>query len=77
MAWLGSYEATAERAAELLPSGLVRWGLDDDRSIFSAFEIPGQPATVLVAQGVEIGRWFGARGEDGIREAFENLSRYS
>ena len=76
VAWRSSYEATASGASVLLPSGVVRWGLDDDMSIFSAFEVPYQPVTVLVAGGVEVGRWFGARGEADIRDAMEMLSQY-
>ena len=74
--WRSSYAATASRAAELFTSGVVRWTFDQDESVFSAFEVPYQPVTVLVAQGVEIERWFGARGELGIREALDDLLQY-
>ena len=75
--WRSSYTATASRAAELFQSGVIRWTFDEDESVFSLFEIPYQPVTVLVAQGVEVERWLGARGEAGIREALDNLLQYS
>ena len=77
VAWRSSYDATANGAAALLASGVVRWGLDADEKVFSAFEIPYQPATVLVAGGVEVERWLGTRGEAGIREAMDRLAAYT
>ncbi len=76
VAWRSSFERTAEMASVLLPSGAVRWGLDPDEKVFSAYEVPYQPVTVLVAQGVEIGRWLGAKPEADIREAMDNLAQY-
>jgi len=76
VAWRSSYEATAIGAAAMLPSGVVRWALDADERVFSAFEIPYQPVTVLVAGGVEVDRWLGARGEEGIRAAMDTLASY-
>lgn len=73
-AWKGSFDATAERAAELLPSGRVRWGLDADEDIFAAYGVPYQPATVLIASdGTVMEGWLGARGESEMRQAIERL----
>jgi hypothetical protein len=73
-AWKGTAEATAERAADLLPSGSVQWGLDEDESIFSAYGIPYQPATVLISvEGQVVDSWAGARPESEMREAIESL----
>ncbi len=73
-AWKASLEATADRAAEILPSGLVKWGLDAEEAVFQAYGIPYQPATVLVAaDGTVVDSWAGARGEDELRQAIEAL----
>lgn len=73
-AWKGTFEATAQRAAELMPSGQIAWGLDEDESIFAAYGIPYQPATVLVnVDGTRAGGWLGARSEDEMRRAIEDL----
>jgi thiol-disulfide isomerase/thioredoxin len=37
VAWKGTFEDTAERAAELMPSGSIRWGLDEEEAIFELF----------------------------------------
>lgn len=76
IAWRSSYDRTAEVASVLLPSGAVRWGFDPDERIFSAFEVPYQPVTVLVAQGVEVGRWLGGKSEADIRQAMDDLAQY-
>ncbi|HUO46109.1 MAG TPA: hypothetical protein VM470_04695 [Acidimicrobiia bacterium] len=73
-AWKGTAEATAARAAELLPSGSVMWGLDASEEIFALYGIPYQPATVLIsADGEAVDRWSGARGEEEMRAAIESL----
>lgn len=73
-AWKGTPEDTADRAAELMPSGEVMWGLDEDESIFAAFGIPYQPAVVLIGpEGSVRGEWFGSRPEEEIRTSIESL----
>jgi hypothetical protein len=63
-AWKSSFEATARRAEELLTSGAVRWGLDESESVFAAYGIPYQPATVLIAaDGTVVDAWAGVRSE--------------
>ena len=64
---MGSTEA---RANELLTNN-VPWGLDDQ--IWDLYGIPGQPATVLISQGVIVDQWFGAQGEDFLRERIDRL----
>ena len=50
------------------------WGLDEDEDIFSAFGVPYQPVTVLIAgDDTVVEAWPGLRGEDEIRAALENL----
>lgn len=73
-AWRGTQEATARRAAELMPSGKIRWGLDAEEAVFAAYGVPYQPHTVLIgADGVVVDSWAGVRGEDAIRESIEAL----
>jgi hypothetical protein len=73
-AWKASFGATADRAAELMPSGLISWGLDESERVFQAFGVPYQPVTVLIgADGTIVDSWAGARGEDEIRAALDTL----
>lgn len=73
-AWKGTVEDTAARAAELLPSGEVRWGLDEDEEVFEAFGIPYQPVTVLIdSEGRIVDSWAGARSEEEMRAALDTL----
>ena len=65
---------TSARAAELI-SGNLLWGLDD--SIWDLYGVPGQPATVLVADGVIVDQWFGALPEDVLRERLDRLVELS
>ncbi|MDH3260980.1 MAG: hypothetical protein OEM84_08425 [Acidimicrobiia bacterium] len=74
VAWKSSFEATSARAAELMPSGAIRWGLDEGEEIFSAYGVPYQPVTVLITgSDVEVQRWPGARSEIEIRQALDDL----
>lgn len=73
-AWKGTFPATEQRAKELLPSGVVKWGLDVEESVFLAFGVPYQPQTVLIAaDGTIFDSWAGARDEASMREALEAL----
>ena len=73
-AWKGTYPVTEQRAKELLLSGVVRWGLDTEEAVFSAFGVPYQPQTVLIAaDGTVFASWAGARDEASMREALEAL----
>lgn len=73
-AWKGTFPATERQAKQLLPSGVVQWGLDVEESVFEAFGIPYQPHTVLIAaDGTIFDSWPGARDEASIREALDAL----
>lgn len=73
-AWKGTPQDTAARAAELMPSGQILWGLDEDEEVFQAYGIPYQPATVLIdAEGRIVDSWAGARSEAEMRAAVESL----
>jgi hypothetical protein len=74
VAWKSSFDATADRAADLLPSGAVRWGLDEREQIFSLYGMSYQPNSVLITgTDVEVERWFGARSEAEMRQALDDL----
>ena len=73
-AWKGTLSATTDRAKQLLPSGVVRWGLDVEEEVFQAFEIPYQPVTVLIAaDGTIFEAWAGFRDEADVRESLDQL----
>ena len=73
-AWKSNFEDTASRAAELLGSGLVYWGLDEDQEIFEAYGVPYQPVTVLIASDdTVVQSWAGLRDESEIRQALDEL----
>ncbi|MGH8873914.1 MAG: TlpA family protein disulfide reductase [Acidimicrobiia bacterium] len=73
-AWKAAFEATAARAAELMPSGIIQWGLDKDEDIFSAYGVPYQPVTVLIAADQTVMEsWPGVRSEEEIRAALDRL----
>lgn len=73
IAWKADLATTAERAAQLMPSGVIKWGLDAPEAVFAAYEIPYQPWTVLVVDGVEVARWAGALGEADLRANLDTL----
>lgn len=64
IAWKSDLGAARERAAELFSDNL-RWGIDED--VFRLYGIPGQPASVIVTQGVIVDAWFGAAGDAELR----------
>lgn len=73
-AWKGTPEDTAARAAELMPSGRILWGLDAEEEVFAAFGVAYQPATVLIdTRGRIVDSWAGARSEAEMRTAVESL----
>jgi hypothetical protein len=74
VAWKGTFEDTAERAAELMPSGSIRWGLDEEEAIFELFSVPYQPHTVLItADKSVLTSWPGVRIETELRDEIEAL----
>lgn len=61
---------TSQSADELFSENLA-WGLDD--RIWDLYGIPGQPATILITNGVIVDQWFGAAPEDFLRERLDRL----
>ena len=73
-AWKASLSDTSRRAGQLLGSGLVRWGLDENQRIFSAYGVGYQPVTILVgADKTIVKQMFGAQGSSTLRAAIEEL----
>lgn len=71
-AWRSVPESAVAAAAELMPSGAIRWGLDNDEVIFELYGVPYQPVTVLIAaDGTVFDQWAGVRDADDIREALD------
>lgn len=74
IAWRGSLDDTRSRAESIMPSGLIRWGLDADESIFEAYGVPYQPVTVLVTHDKIVKtEWPGLKAEDEMRAEIEAL----
>lgn len=74
VAWKGTLEDTARQAAELMPSGNWKWGLDAEEEIFTAYGVPYQPVTALIsADRTIIGGWAGVRPEEEIRAELDRL----
>lgn len=74
VAWHSTFEKTATAATSLMPSGLVRWGLDADEHVFAAYGIPYQPATLLLGTDERVVvSWAGERTEAEMRAALDTL----
>jgi hypothetical protein len=73
-AWKSGEAAAIAAAAELMPSGNIRWGLDPDEVIFQLYGVPYQPVSVLIgADQTVVEAWAGVRSEEEIRTALDNL----
>lgn len=64
IAWKSELERARERASELF-SDNIEWGIDE--SVFTLYGVRGQPASVIVIDGVVVDAWFGAIGADALR----------
>jgi len=58
-------EASAKAAKQLFSKNLL-WGYDD--SVWDTYGVPGQPASVLIKDGVIVDVWFGGIGDEALRE---------
>jgi hypothetical protein len=73
-AWKSGEEAAVAAAADLFPSGNIKWGLDPDEIIFQAYGVPYQPVTVLIgADQTVVETWAGVRPEAEIRASLDRL----
>ena len=70
IAWKANFDKTKDRAASLFSDNL-KWGLDQDEHVFRLYGVPGQPASVIVSQGVVVDAWFGAVGEEELRRRLD------
>ena len=68
----GTLDATAQ-AADALFTDNLQWGLDEDQLVWDLYGVPGQPATVLIAQGVVVDMWFGVNDAEFLRERLDRL----
>ncbi len=68
IAWKSDFNRAQERADELFSDNL-KWGIDE--KVFELYGVPGQPASVIVAQGIVVDAWFGAVGEDELRRRLD------
>jgi sulfur transfer complex TusBCD TusB component (DsrH family) len=67
----GDFESSAAVAADLL-SDNVAWALDE--TIWELYGIRGQPASVMITgDDILVEGWYGALGEDALREKFDYL----
>ena len=66
----GDLGATREEADRSFSDNLM-WGLDD--SVWDLYGVPGQPASILITDGVVVDMWFGAIGEQELRTRLDNL----
>ena len=64
------FDETKARADELLSN--TDWGLDD--SIWDLYGVRGQPVSFLITgSDIVVGNWFGAAGEEELRNALDEL----
>lgn len=70
LAWKSDFAKTKAKADVLFGDNL-KWGLDEDESVFDLYGVPGQPASVIVVQGVVFDAWFGAIGEEQLRSKLD------
>jgi hypothetical protein len=74
VAWKGTPEDTADAAADIMPSGRIKWGLDAEEAVFAAYGVPYQPVTVMIgADKTIVDAWPGALSEDEIRAKLDTL----
>ena len=59
-------------AAKRLFSDNLAWGLDD--AVWDRYGIVGQPATVLIKDGVIVDSWYGALEEMQLRDRLDSLT---
>lgn len=73
-AWRSVPESAEDAAAELMPSGAISWGLDNEEAIFGLYGVPYQPVTILIAaDGTVFDQWAGVKRSEEIRDALDRL----
>lgn len=73
-AWRSVPESAVSAAAELMPSGAIRWGLDNEEVIFELYGVPYQPVTVVIAaDGTVYDQWAGVRKAEEIRQTLDEV----
>lgn len=73
-AWRSVPESAVSAAAELMPSGAIKWGLDNEEVIFGLYGVPYQPVTVVIAaDGTVFDQWAGVRKPEEIRRTLDEV----
>ena len=68
-----SLDATTARANDLIPSGNVKWTIDD--GVWNTYGVGYQPVTFAISHDkVVVAEWFGAAGEADIRDVLDQLA---
>jgi hypothetical protein len=62
----------SEKAAAELFSDNLQWGYDE--AIWDLYGVPGQPASVLIQDGVIVDVWFGAIGHEALRQKLDTVA---
>lgn len=64
--------ASRDKVGEWFSPDRILWGYDE--SVWEDYGVFGQPASVLIAaDGTVVGSWYGAVGEESLREALDFL----
>ncbi len=72
--WRSVPESAESAAAELMPSGAIKWGLDNEEVIFELYGVPYQPVTVVIAaDGTVFDQWAGVRKAEEIRRTLDEV----
>lgn len=73
--WKSAEEYVLQAVDELMPSGVIQWGMDLEREIFALFQVPYQPVTILIDTDRQVvDAWAGVRSEDRIRAQLKELT---
>ena len=73
--WKSAEEYVLVAVDELMPSGVIKWGLDIEGVIFDLYQVPYQPVTVLInPDRTVLEAWAGVRSEERIRASLEALA---
>lgn len=73
--WKSAEEHARTAAADLMPSGVIKWGMDIEQVIFGLYGVPFQPVTVLIHRDrTVLESWAGVRSEERIRDSLDRLA---
>jgi len=68
-----SFDKSERRVGDWFSADRILWGYDDD--LWPTYEVFGQPVSFLISSDdVIVGFWYGAVGEDTLREQLDALA---